>query len=467
MLPANDLRKVTAIIEKYLEQANNSSSPLKIRPLKELIKGLQTEKWVKDGGLHGEAWDKFLPLYLDSSINLRHPNNMNHQVSVPVTTSGSAGAISGLLSNPMNIYEMGPAAAALEFFLINYFISIIGWQPQPYPDEGQSQKSAGGVLTHGGSLANLTALVAARSSWQRQNPKTTAKPVILISDVSHYSNAKAAFIMGLECRSIPSDDCGRLQPEALELAIKECSAKNESIVAVVSSACNTAVGYFDPLAEISTLISTLCTKHKLWLHVDGAHGASLLLSPKYKKLLQGIDLADSVTWDAHKMLRTQGVCTMLLVKDRTNLDLAYQQEASYLFHDKEQLGYDFMGRSFECTKTSMGFNFFHALAYQGIDALGEYVTNLCDITAEAFEIFSQDPFYCALPPQCNILCFRPVGEMDDATILHLRDQLMQDGYPISSTLFKGSRWLRIAIMSPNTQTENIKGLRDKILKLIK
>lgn len=463
MLPATDLRKVTEIIERYLESADAKSTPLKIKPLKELVDALQVEKWVEQGGLHGEEWEKFLPLYLDASINLRHPHNMNHQVSVPVTTSGSAGAINGMLSNPMNIYEMGPAAASLEFFLINYFLGIIGWQPQPYPHEDQAQKSGGGVLTHGGSLSNLTALVAARSHWQRNHPSPTTKPIILTSDVSHYSNAKAAFIMGLECRAVVSDEQGRMQPQSLLTAIKESSAKQESIVAVVASACNTPVGYFDPLPELAAV----CAEHKLWLHIDGAHGASLLLSPKYKQLLQGIDLADSITWDAHKMLRTQGICTMLLVRERINLDSAYQQEASYLFHDKEQLGFDFMGRSFECTKAGMGFNFFHALAYQGIDAVGDYVTGLCDTTAMAFDALNQGPFHCAVEPQCNILCFRPTQEMDEKTILHLRDQLMRDGYPISSTLFKGHRWLRLTIMSPNTQVEHIQGLKNKLLRLCK
>ncbi|MCH9664951.1 MAG: aminotransferase class I/II-fold pyridoxal phosphate-dependent enzyme [Gammaproteobacteria bacterium] len=479
MKPTDELREIAGIFETYLEQADSRPSPIKITPLKELINSLQAEKWVKQGGLQGDALKEFLPLYLDAAINLRHPHNMNHQVSVPVEASGTAGAITGMLSNPMNIYEMGPGAAALEFFLINYFLQIVGWQPQVYPDEEQIMETGGGVLTHGGSLANLTALVAARSRWQRAqkdaaksassadspnylNGAGASKPIILCSDVSHYSIAKSTFIMGMECRSMPSDECGRTKPQALTQAINECAANNESIVAVVASICNTPVGYFDPLEELAAI----CDQHNLWLHADGAHGASLLLSPKYKHLLKGIDKVASVTWDAHKMLRTNGVCTMLLVRDRADLDLAFNHDASYLFHDKDQTGFDFLNRSFECTKAGIGFNFFHALAYQGIDAVGSYVTDLCDITLKAFEIFSDDNFHCALEPQCNVLCFRPSNDMDDATILRLRDRLMDAGYPISSTVFKDTRWLRLAIMSPKTKEQHLTQLHKKILEFL-
>ena len=135
---------------------------------------------------------------------------------------------------------------------------------------------------------------------------------VIVSEHAHYSVARAAGILGLgqeNVMRVPVDRHFRIQLPALADRYQAALAQGKKVVAVVASAGTTATGSFDPLREIGEF----CRARGVWLHVDGAHGASVLLSPKYKALADGIELADSVIWDAHKMLFMPGLATALLL----------------------------------------------------------------------------------------------------------------------------------------------------------
>ncbi len=451
-----ELNFLADILEQHYGRdglATQRTEPVvRMESIRQIIRELGSEKWIREGGLHGKAMADFLPLYLKYCTKMPHPGNMNHQVSVPNPLSGIAGLIAGTVSNPMNIYEMGPAAAALEFFLINHFLTKVGWTPQPYPDAPQHIPSGGGLLTHGGTLATLNAIVASRSRALRENRLKNKTPVIVSSDTGHFAVAQAALVMAAENITVVTDENGSMIPAALRQTLQK--HRDKGVITVVANSCNTPVGAFDDLHSLVAI----CREYAVPLHVDAAHGGSLLMSKKLRHRLNGIELADTVVWDAHKLMRTNGICTLLLARDRKDLDLALQRNASYIFHAKEQPGFDFMGRTLECTKTSLAFNLFHSLAYAGEDAIGNYVEQVCELTETASEILRHAGQVCAVPPQCNILCFRPPQLHDDA-ITPLRDKLRNDhNFFLSSTLFKGKRWLRLVIMSPHTQQQDIEKL---------
>jgi L-2,4-diaminobutyrate decarboxylase len=328
------------------------------------------------------------------------------------------------------------------------------------------QNFGGGVLTHGGSLANLTALIAARTRvvpeiWQEGNPDDLA---LLVPAESHYSIARAAGILGIGHNmiyTIDVDKRGVVIPDRLASAYNRLENDGKRAIALVANACSTAVGLYDPLHEIGEF----CQEHKLWLHVDGAHGASALLSDKYKKLLKGIELADSLTWDAHKLMRTPTLCAALLVRDHRTLDHAFEQEASYIFHEKEQPGFDFIHRTVECTKAGLGLKLFLVLAALGERGMAEYIERQFQLTMEAYEYIRQLPdFECAVKPQSNILCFRMKG--DDELQLAVRNKLTSQGdFYLSTTAFNGARYLRFVVMNPNTTMDDIKRLISKIRHL--
>ncbi len=202
--------------------------------------------------------------------------------------AGALGSlIDGFTNNAMGVYEMGPGATSIEYFVVNWMLEKVGWQPAPLNRQVSSENRphGGGVLTHGGTLANLTALLAARNqiapeAWEAGVPHDLA---LLAPVESHYSIARAAAILGIGQKGIyhlATDANGAIVPEKLMVALERLKAEGKRPMAVVANAGQTAIGTYDPLEEIGEF----CNAHNVWLHVDGAHGASALLSEKYKHL---------------------------------------------------------------------------------------------------------------------------------------------------------------------------------------
>src|SRR5690606_37004977 len=275
-----------------------------------------------------------------------------HQTATPDFPAALADFVHGVINNPVNSDEMGAAAATVEFEVLRWMLEKVGFP------------AGGGVLTHGGSLANLTALLAARAravpeAWDEGVPGDL---VILASPSAHYSISRAASILGLGQRAVvplETDELGRIDPSRLP------DISGRRVMALVAAACSTGTGLYDDLRAIGEW----CREHGVWFHVDGAHGASALLSDRHAHLLDGLGLADSVIWDAHKMLRTSALAAAVLVRREGDLDAAFKQEASYLFYGDQ--GFDQIVRTVECTKAELGLKVFLNLAWRGERGLGE------------------------------------------------------------------------------------------------
>jgi len=464
MVFETDAGIAVAALARYLEDsAARTGKVIQQPPMAQLADQLGLEDFIKEGGLTGEAFRVFLERYLAATTRLHHPGFLAHQVAVPQPLGALGSLIDGLTNNAMAIYEMGPAAAAIECVVVNWMLEKVGWTPQPLPPGGPG---AGGVLTHGGSLANLTALMAARSrvdpeAWQRGVRQDL---VVLAPEACHYSIARAVGIMGLgrqALREAPVDADGRLVPDRLPAALRALREEGRTVLAVVANGCSTAAGLYDPLRETARC----CREHGLWLHVDAAHGASALVSPRLRARLEGLDQADSMIWDAHKMLRAPTVCAAVLVRDQADLDRAFRQEASYLFHPKDRPGFDAIERTVECTKAGLGLRLFLVLAAEGEAALARYLERQHGLATEAAALIRGCPgFTVAVEPESNIVCFRLEGS--DELQLELRRRLLERGrHYLSAAEFRGRRWLRIVVMSPHTVLEDIGRLVEEIREL--
>jgi L-2,4-diaminobutyrate decarboxylase len=442
-------------------------------PMERIIGELELDRFATRGGLTGGALRRWMGRYLSHTTRLHHPAYLAHQVAVPHPSGSLASMIDGFTNNAMAIYEMGPAAAAIEAFVVDWLIRKVGWQPAPWkPAAGAAAAPGGGaagVLTHGGSLANLTALVAARTRlvpqvWDQGSPGDLA---LLAPEGSHYSIARAAGILGLGARSLyglETDGRGVIRVDRVPATCRRLREDGRRAIALVANACSTAVGCYDPLRELGEL----CRAEGIWLHVDGAHGASALLSPTHRIRLDGVELADSLVWDAHKLLRTPTLCAAVLVRDGTALDAAFHQEASYLFHEKEQPGIDLIHRTVECTKAGLGLRLFFVLSAQGEAGLAGYIDGVFALAHDAWRLIDAQPdFSCALEPESNIVCFRYTGHGDDEALqIALRDRLIAEGgFYLSTTMFAGRRWLRMAVMSPATTMGDIERLLARIRDL--
>ena len=160
-------------------------------------------------------------------------------------------------------------------------------------------ENPGGVFVSGGSMANITALTAARDN--KLNEETLHLGVAYISDQTHSSVAKGLRIIGIpntRIRKIHTNSNFQLKTDLLESQIQKDLENGLLPFVVIGTAGTTNTGSIDPLEKISQI----CSKYNLWFHIDGAYGASVLLSPKYRHLLKGTELADSMSWDAHKWL---------------------------------------------------------------------------------------------------------------------------------------------------------------------
>jgi L-2,4-diaminobutyrate decarboxylase len=351
---------------------------------------------------------------------------------------------------------MGPAAHAAERVVVEWMVEKLGW-----PD------GAGGVLTHGGSLGNLTVLLAARAvaapdAWTDGVDGSLA---VLAPPSAHYSVKRSVAMLGLGERAVVDlevDAEERIVPGALAEALERCRASGRRPMALVAAACATSTGLHDDLEAIGAF----CREHGIWFHVDAAHGASALLSPSHRHLLRGIEHADSAIWDAHKMLRTPALAAAVLLRDGTRLEAAFRQKAAYLIYEEsgsEDLS--LLERQVECTKAAIGMRIFMNLAFRGEEGIGRYVGDRYDATLRFWELIEARPgFECLSRPESNILCFR-YGR-DSGLQIQLREELLREKrFHLSSTEVNGERWLRMTVTAPATSEETIAGLLDAIEEL--
>lgn len=463
-----DAEIIIQALRDFYEQSLSGQVPVIHQPpMSELIDDMELSSLAREGGLSGEKLARFMDKYLSGLTRIYHPANVAHQQAVPHYMAALAGLVDNFVSSDGSIYELGPASVSIEYFLINWLLEKVGWEPAPLkPQRGAQGLHGGGILTHGGSIANLTALIAARTRvapevWQAGNPRDLA---LLASAETHYSIARAAGTMGLGQRALyplETDERGVVVPDRLPAARARVEADGKRILALVANAGTTAVGLYDPLQEIGAF----CRERNLWFHVDGAHGGPALLTNKYRGLMRGVELADSLTMNMHKLMRVTAFCTALLVRDARTLDEAFSQEASYLFHAKEQPGYDFLPRTIECTKPVLGLKFLMVLGALGEAGLAGYIERQFDLAAQVYAYLQSLPdFECPVQPQSNILCFRPKG-VGDAQ-LALRDRLLARGdYYVSTASLNGQRYLRLTLTNPATSLDEIKGLVGEIREM--
>jgi L-2,4-diaminobutyrate decarboxylase len=441
------------VLAGYLAESSAGDGPAVARRAPAAVRGgLELRRLVRDGGLDAGSFGPWLERYLADSTRLHHPGELAHQVGVPDVGSALADLVHGVANQPMSIYEMGAAAAAVELTVLDWMVEKVGWDPA----------AGGGVLTHGGSLANLTALLAARAkaapaAWTAGAPGDLA---ILAPPSAHYSIARAVGILGLGTEAIVPlevDELERVRVDRLPAALARARAAGKRPMALVAAACATSTGLHDDLRGIGAF----CREHGIWLHVDGAHGASALLSGRLRGLLDGIELADSVVWDAHKMLRTSALCAAVLVRRRDDLPAAFQQHASYLDFENAD-GVDAIDRQVECTKSELGLKLFLNLAFRGERGLAAYVEQQYAKTLELWELLRERRgFHVPYRPESNIVCFRfgPAGARQAA----IREALLAQGeFHLSSAEIAGERHLRVTVMSPASDEETFGRLLDAI-----
>ncbi len=400
---------------------------------------------------------------LRDTLHLHHPHYLGHQTSVPAPDAVLAELVAQLLDPGIGVFEQGNAGVVMERILVEQLGAAMGM-------EGE----VGGFLTSGGTLGNLTALLCARA-WKAERDVWEqglgdGRYAFLASEAAHFSVERAVRVMGMGAAGlirVPVNARHQLEPKALKEAYRSARSEGVRILGVVANACSTAVGAFDPLEEIGAF----CRAHDLWFHVDAAHGGAVLFSEKYRSLLRGIEGADSVVLDFHKMFLVPKLCTALVFRQAAHSYGTFRQQASYLWQDDEQPEWYNLGkRTFELTKSYMSLRVFLLWTFFGERLFGTYAERQFDL-AKAFarRIARRPHFEMPLPePEANIVClrYRPAGlspEQTDRLNRRIREAVVRDGTFFCVETRLGERhYLRTPLMNPLTTLEHLEAFLDHV-----
>lgn len=456
-------KMATEKVAAYLHQNLHESSSEPVFP-----PGLTPEKasaalqdWLQRSGALDATGklESFLDLIIQNSMHLHHPHFVGHQVSAPLPVTAVVEMVSAILNNSSAAFEMGPMEAVLEKHLVEWLAERMGW----------SAAQAGGFFTSGGSLGNLSALLAARNKLREEFPDKSnpAGLGVLVSEEAHYSIARSLRILGIPEANIfkvrVESGVSDALPRALNTALGVAREAGVQVFAVVVNAASTSTGTFDDIAGAARF----CRQEKLWLHVDAAHGGPVLLSPRLKHRLEGIALADSVVIDGHKMMLMPALITAVLFREnRDSYRTGFPQDVHYLYNTFRDEWYSLTRRTLECTKKLMVLKLFIALQMYGEAFFASYVERCYDLSLYFYrQVLKSQVLEMLKEPEFNIVCFR-VKSSPDSVQHAIRDALLNKGeFYIVSTQVDGKTYLRCTIINPYTSESVIDNLLLRIEQL--
>uniref|UniRef100_A0A915JTU2 Glutamate decarboxylase n=1 Tax=Romanomermis culicivorax TaxID=13658 RepID=A0A915JTU2_ROMCU len=330
---------------------------------------------------------------LKYQVKTGHPHFFN-QISTGLDLISMAGEwLTATANTNMFTYEISPVFILMEKEVMKEMIKMIGWP------EGD------GIFAPGGAISNLYAVNAARHHfYPRCKPLGMAdipKLAMFTSVDSHYSIKGAAAVGGIgtdNVFNIPVDKEHKMIPEALLTKIHNAKRQGYVPFFVNATAGTTVYGAFDPIEQIADI----CEANKIWLHVDAAWGGGLLLSPKHRRLLKGIERANSVTWNPHKLLGIHLQCSACLVRQDGLLFQCNQMSADYLFQQDKpyDVSYDTGDKAIQCGRHNDIFKFWLTWRAKGMNGYAKQINRLMDLAAyftakikstEGFEMVMDNP----------------------------------------------------------------------------
>lgn len=369
---------------------------------------------------------------------------------------GPASSISWLgdiMTSAYNIHaggsKLAPMVNCIEQKLLRWLCDQVGFGAQ-----------AGGVFVSGGSMANITALTAARDN--KLDDETLHLGVAYISDQTHSSVAKGLRIIGIpnkRIRKIPTNPDFTIRTDLLEEQIQKDSKDGLIPFVIIGTAGTTNTGSIDPLKELSAIAK----RYQMWFHIDGAYGASILLSPKYKHLLEGAELADSISWDAHKWLYQTYGCAMVLVNDVQHLFHSFHVNPEYLKDIEGDLDHiNTWDIGMELTRPARGLKLWLTLQILGTDLIGSAIEHGFQLANWAEEAVRELPDWeIVSPSQLAMVNFRfaPKGlskEQTDTLNEQISKKILDNGYAaVFTTVLHGQTVLRICALHPEAEKEDM------------
>lgn len=363
-------------------------------------------------------------------------------------------AVADLIADSVNrftgLYRPAPVLVQLESTAVRWLTEMVGMP-----------EGSGGILTTGGSLANLTAITTAR---RVRLPEDFLKGTLYVSDQAHHSVTKAAVLAGFPARSVrvvPTDEAFRMRVEVLDEMVAVDRAAGLQPFLVVTSGGTTNTGAVDDLAAVADLAE----REELWHHVDGAYGGFFTLTERGRKVLRGIERADSVTLDPHKGLSLPFGTGALVVQRPDDLWAAHAVDAQYLPQRAAGGSHlDFGEISPELSRDFRGLRLWLPLKVHGVAAFAANLGEKLDLTEHLHRGLQDiEGIRILAAPQLSALAFRyePSGpRLDEETLNALNRRLIEaindkKRVHLSGTMLGPSFALRVCILSFRTHRDRI------------
>ena len=393
-------------------------------------------------------------LIAKNSIMVQHPHCIAHLHTPPLISSVVAEFYIAALNQSMDSWDQASSATYLEQF-------IVDWLVKTYTMGNQ----ADGVFTSGGTQSNLMGLLLARDWFANKHsghniqrnglPEYGHKMRIICSDKTHFTVQKSASLMGLGERAVicvKTNQQGQMDCDDLRQTIATLTNEGLLPIAVVATAGTTDHGAIDDLQSIIEISH----KNALWCHVDSAYGGALILSEKHKSRLKGIESADSVSVDFHKLFYQTISCGALIVKNKRHFT-SLLHHADYLNREGDELP-NLVDKSIATTKRFDALKMFMTLKSVGASTLGKMYDRLLELTLDVADMINHNNhFELCCDPLLSTVLFRlsPVyqANLTDAEFnqLHqrLRLHLLTTGQAvIAETKVDGKLYLKFTLLNP-------------------
>ncbi|MEJ1154177.1 MULTISPECIES: pyridoxal phosphate-dependent decarboxylase family protein [Microbacterium] len=313
--------------------------------------------------------------------------------------------------------------------------------------------TAGGVFVQGGTLGNLSALVAAREAARERGVRPDRWRIVC-SVEAHSSIASAARVMDVEIVSVPSGDDGMLRGTAVRDAL---STHGDSVFAVVATAGSTNFGIVDDIASIAEVTA----EFGVWLHVDGAYGLAAMLSPLARHRFAGVESADSLVVDPHKWLFAPFDACALIYRNPEQGKRAHTQHAEYLDTLTETGDWSPSDYAVHLTRRPRGLPLWFSLATYGAAAYRDAITASLELAQRiADEIDERDEFTLVRRPQLSAVVFERNGwQKSDYSVWSSRLLDQQHAF-VTPSSHRGRTNARFAILNPRTTLEHLTAILD-------
>lgn len=403
------------------------------------------------------------------SVKVHHPACMGHLHCAPLLPSLAAEVLLSASNQSMDSWDQSPAATILEEQVISWLVHLFF-----------STKQGDGTFTSGGTQSNLMGLLLARDhyiqnrwQWNVQQqglPPEAHRLRILCSEQAHFTVQQSAALLGLGEQAVvpvPVDENHCLSLEKLDQQLHELKIQKLEPFALFATAGTTDFGSIDPLKELAIRAKN----HGLWLHVDAAYGGACVLSESYRHLLNGIEKADSITIDFHKLFYQPISCGAFLVRDH-QVFRTLQRHASYLnpIEDEHEGIPHLVNKSLQTTRRFDALKLYISLQTVGRKQFAAFIEQTIDVTRGTAKQIDAHPRLELLnpTPMLNALVFRYQLSIKNHVLENkinraITKKMFRQGKAVlGQTEIKGKKCLKMTLLNPlTTQNET-----DQVIKQV-